>query len=54
MHLFQISLMSLLDENMKMTDCYFEKKDWRLCKNEVRCFHDWDLAMALHFISRVE
>lgn len=21
---------------MKMTDCYFEKKDWRLCKSEVR------------------
>jgi hypothetical protein len=23
-------------ENTKMNDCYFEKKDWRLCKNEVR------------------
>jgi hypothetical protein len=23
------------DENLKMTDCYFEKKDWRACKNEV-------------------
>ncbi|KAJ4409211.1 hypothetical protein N0V82_009526, partial [Gnomoniopsis sp. IMI 355080] len=22
------------DENMKMTDCYFEKKDWRQCKDE--------------------
>ncbi|KAI6714576.1 mitochondrial genome maintenance protein MGM101 mitochondrial precursor [Diplocarpon mali] len=21
-------------ENMKMTDCYWEKKDWRLCKDE--------------------
>lgn len=20
---------------MKMTDCYFEKKDWRKCKDEV-------------------
>lgn len=24
------------DENMKMTDCYYEKKDWRQCKEEVR------------------
>jgi hypothetical protein len=24
-----------LDENMKMTDCYFEKKDWRQCVAEV-------------------
>lgn len=23
------------DENMKMTDCYYEKKDWRQCKDEV-------------------
>ncbi|KAK0117631.1 hypothetical protein ONS95_011963 [Cadophora gregata] len=23
-------------ENTKMTDCYWEKKDWRLCKDEVR------------------
>ncbi|KAF2444824.1 hypothetical protein P171DRAFT_520925 [Karstenula rhodostoma CBS 690.94] len=22
------------DENMKLTDCYYEKKDWRLCKKE--------------------
>lgn len=22
-------------ENTKMNDCYFEKKDWRLCKKEV-------------------
>jgi hypothetical protein len=22
-------------ENTKMNDCYYEKKDWRLCKNEV-------------------
>ncbi|KAI0477448.1 mitochondrial genome maintenance protein mgm101 [Xylariaceae sp. FL0804] len=22
------------DENMKLTDCYFEKKDWRACKKE--------------------
>ena len=24
-----------LDENAKMTDCYFEKKDWRACTAEV-------------------
>lgn len=29
----------LQDENMKMTDCYFEKKDWRKCKDEV-CFYN--------------
>jgi len=23
------------DENLKLTDCYFEKKDWRACKREV-------------------
>jgi len=23
-------------ENTKMNDCYFDKKDWRACKNEVR------------------
>jgi cytochrome c oxidase assembly factor 4 len=22
-------------ENTMMNDCYYEKKDWRLCKNEV-------------------
>lgn len=22
---------------MKMTDCYFEKKDWRQCKDEASC-----------------
>ncbi|KAM3074378.1 hypothetical protein ACMFMF_006391 [Clarireedia jacksonii] len=26
------------DENSKMTDCYFEKKDWRLCKQELETF----------------
>jgi hypothetical protein len=24
------------DENAKLTDCYYEKKDWRVCKKEVR------------------
>lgn len=24
------------DENAKLTDCYYDKKDWRLCKGEVR------------------
>ncbi|EGZ68226.1 hypothetical protein NEUTE2DRAFT_117902 [Neurospora tetrasperma FGSC 2509] len=22
------------DENARLTDCYYEKKDWRLCKSE--------------------
>jgi hypothetical protein len=26
-------------ENMKLTDCYFEKKDWRACQKEVRLFY---------------
>jgi len=25
----------LEDENMKLTDCYYDKKDWRACKKEV-------------------
>lgn len=24
-----------IDENAKLTDCYYEKKDWRVCKQEV-------------------
>ncbi|KAG5986709.1 hypothetical protein E4U43_005391 [Claviceps pusilla] len=26
------------DENMKMTDCYFAKKDWRACAAEMQDF----------------
>lgn len=26
------------EENMKMTDCYYEKKDWRQCKDEMETF----------------
>lgn len=26
----------IADENAKLTDCYYEKKDWRACKDEVR------------------
>ncbi|KAF9740156.1 hypothetical protein PMIN06_003777 [Paraphaeosphaeria minitans] len=26
------------DENMRLTDCYYEKKDWRLCKKEMEVF----------------
>ncbi|KAH8596021.1 hypothetical protein B0O99DRAFT_686071 [Bisporella sp. PMI_857] len=25
-------------ENMKLNDCFFEKKDWRLCKKEMDQF----------------
>ena len=25
-------------ENTKLNDCYFEKKDWRLCKQEMEEF----------------
>lgn len=30
----------ITEENMKMTDCYFEKKDWRQCKDEASCHHN--------------
>ena len=27
-----------LDEQLKMNDCYYDNKDWRVCKKEVsRC-----------------
>ncbi|KAK0644035.1 CHCH domain-containing protein [Cercophora newfieldiana] len=26
------------EENTKLTDCYYEKKDWRLCKEEMERF----------------
>ncbi|KAK4452680.1 hypothetical protein QBC34DRAFT_377174 [Podospora aff. communis PSN243] len=26
------------EENTKLTDCYYEKKDWRLCKAEMERF----------------
>ncbi|KAF2797409.1 hypothetical protein K505DRAFT_322604 [Melanomma pulvis-pyrius CBS 109.77] len=28
------------DENMKLTDCYYEKKDWRVCKKEMEIFKE--------------
>ncbi|PSN66720.1 hypothetical protein BS50DRAFT_634205 [Corynespora cassiicola Philippines] len=28
------------DENMKLTDCYYEKKDWRACKKEMEVFRE--------------
>ncbi|EHL03132.1 putative Cytochrome oxidase assembly factor 4 [Glarea lozoyensis 74030] len=26
------------EENTKMNDCFYEKKDWRVCKNELENF----------------
>ncbi|RYN21518.1 hypothetical protein AA0112_g10236 [Alternaria arborescens] len=26
------------DENAKLTDCYYDKKDWRVCKQEMEIF----------------
>ena len=26
------------EEQLKMNDCYFEKKDWRACKKDVSCW----------------
>ncbi|CAK7243211.1 MAG: hypothetical protein STHCBS139747_004722 [Sporothrix thermara] len=28
------------DENAKLTDCYYEKRDWRACKNEMEKFRE--------------
>ncbi|KAK8085075.1 hypothetical protein PG997_006346 [Apiospora hydei] len=28
------------DENAKMTDCYYDKKDWRQCKKEMEIFRE--------------
>ncbi|KAJ4150368.1 hypothetical protein LMH87_011120 [Akanthomyces muscarius] len=28
------------EENAKMTDCYFEKKDWRACTSEMQQFKE--------------
>ncbi|KAF2872072.1 hypothetical protein BDV95DRAFT_606633 [Massariosphaeria phaeospora] len=28
------------DENMKLTDCYYERKDWRVCKKEMEVFRE--------------
>jgi hypothetical protein len=33
---------------MKMSDCFFEEKDWRACKDEVRFpFSRWRVAWAV-------
>lgn len=28
------------EENAKLTDCYYEKKDWRVCKKEMEIFRE--------------
>ncbi|KAL6152103.1 hypothetical protein ACJQWK_04848 [Exserohilum turcicum] len=31
------------DENAKLTDCYYDKKDWRACKQEMEIFRQcWE------------
>jgi hypothetical protein len=35
----------LLDENAKLTDCYYEKKDWRVCTEEVSIFLSIDYSV---------
>ena len=42
----RLHLLTDLDENARMTDCYFEKKDWRACAAEVRC--RLGLCKAMH------
>jgi hypothetical protein len=43
----------MADENAKMTDCYYEKKDWRACKDEVglsfNVIQDWTAAHRLRW-----
>jgi hypothetical protein len=42
----------ILEENAKMTDCYYETKDWRACKKEVRhpsLLLSFDLDLILNF-----
>jgi cytochrome c oxidase assembly factor 4 len=34
-HSVERSAYEFADENAKLTDCYYEKKDWRACKQEV-------------------
>jgi hypothetical protein len=46
--LFRILLTISLEENMKMTDCYFAKKDWRSCKTEVRSSSQFSDCSAYH------
>jgi hypothetical protein len=36
----------LADENAKLTDCYYEKKDWRACKQEVS---RWSFSVGVVF-----
>jgi len=26
------------EEQLRMNDCYYEKKDWRICRNEMEAF----------------
>ncbi|KIW19569.1 hypothetical protein PV08_00142 [Exophiala spinifera] len=26
------------EEQLRMNDCYYDKKDWRLCRNEMEAF----------------
>lgn len=43
----------VVEENAKMTDCYFEKKDWRACASEVcriqSCKDDHGLLLELYY-----
>ncbi|EWY89039.1 hypothetical protein FOYG_10018 [Fusarium oxysporum NRRL 32931] len=40
------------DENAKMTDCYFEKKDWRACAADVSIKSPTQSNPIVSFISR--
>ncbi|KAI4146467.1 MAG: hypothetical protein LQ340_005921 [Diploschistes diacapsis] len=34
------NLTDMLDEQTRMNDCYFEKKDWRACSKEMLAFKE--------------
>ncbi|KAJ3472164.1 hypothetical protein NLG97_g11230 [Lecanicillium saksenae] len=36
----KLTWMAVTEENAKMTDCYFEKKDWRACTSEMQQFKE--------------
>ena len=41
--------MGELDENAKLTDCYFDKKDWRACTAEVSSLLFLEQHVVSHF-----
>ncbi|EXJ90357.1 hypothetical protein A1O1_03456, partial [Capronia coronata CBS 617.96] len=34
----EIANLGCTEEQLRMNDCYYDKKDWRACKNEMEAF----------------